>query len=321
MVRVAVVQAGSVPFDAGATTAKAVSLIADAAQSGATVAVFPEAFLGTYPKGLTFGSPVGRRTEEGRAEYSRYVSGAVALDGPELAEIADAATTHNVFTVIGVVERFGSTLYCTAVMLDPELGRVGHHRKLMPTGAERLIWGFGDGSTLPAVQSPAGRLGTVICWENYMPALRQAMYAQQLDIYCAPTADDRDTWSASMRHVALEGRCFVLSACQYITRSDYPADYAPAFGSEPGTVLMRGGSLIVDPTGKVVAGPVYNEETILSADIDLSVKTKGHLDFDAVGHYARPDVFELKVDRRPKHAVDFLGADGSEDWTGRTGSG
>lgn len=305
MVKVAVVQAGSVPFDAKATTSKAVTLVEEAARGGATTVLFPEAFLGTYPKGLTFGSPVGRRTEQGRREYARYAEGAVTLDGPELDEIAQAAADGNVFVVIGVVERLGGTLYCTAVMIDPERGRVGHHRKLMPTAAERLVWGFGDGSTLPVVDSPAGRVGTVICWENYMPALRQAMYAQDLAVYCAPTADDRDTWPASMQHIALEGRCFVLSACQYITRDAYPEDYDAAFGTEPGSVLMRGGSLVVDPTGSIIAGPVYGEETILYADLDPSLRTRWHLDFDAVGHYARPDVFELRVDRRPKQAVSF----------------
>ncbi|MFC7404606.1 carbon-nitrogen hydrolase family protein [Georgenia alba] len=305
MVKVAVVQAGSVPFDPAATTEKAVGLIAEAGRNGATTALFPEAFLGTYPKGLTFGSPVGRRTEQGREEYARYAAGAVTLDGPELTTIAEASAEHGVFVVLGIIERYGSTLYCTAVMIDPARGRVGHHRKLMPTGAERLVWGFGDGSTLPVVDSPAGRLGAVICWENYMPALRQAMYGQHLDVYCAPTADDRDTWPASMRHIALEGRCFVLSACQYVTRDDYPADYETAFGAEPGSVLMRGGSLIVDPSGTVLAGPVYEEETILYADLDPRMRARWHLDFDVVGHYARPDVFELRVDRRPKQAVTF----------------
>ncbi|GAA4415261.1 carbon-nitrogen hydrolase family protein [Georgenia halophila] len=310
MVKVAVVQAGSVPFDAVASTEKTVRLIGEAADGGARTVLFPEAFLGTYPKGLTFGSPVGRRTEAGRAEYARYAAGAVTLDGPELAAVAEAAAEHDIFVVLGIIEKVGGTLYCTVVMIDPERGRVGHHRKLMPTGAERLVWGFGDGSTLPVVDSPAGRLGTVICWENYMPALRQAMYGQQLDIYCAPTADDRDTWASSMQHVALEGRCFVLSACQYITRDDYPEDYEAAFGAEPGSVLMRGGSMIVDPSGAVLAGPVYNEETILYADLDPEMRARWHLDFDAVGHYARPDIFELRVDRRPKQAVTF------EDVTG-----
>ncbi|MBA0050608.1 carbon-nitrogen hydrolase family protein [Streptomyces sp. AJS327] len=307
MTRVAVIQSGSVPFDAGATTDRVVRLTAESAAEGARVAVFPEAFLGTYPKGLTFSSPVGRRTERGRREYQRYAEGAVSLDGPELARVAEAAREHGVFVVLGIVERLGRTLYCTAVLIDPARGLVGHHRKLMPTGSERLIWGFGDGSTLPVVDSPAGRIGTVICWENYMPLLRQAMYARGVEVYCAPTADDRDSWQHTVSHIALEGRCFVLSACQYITRSAYPDDYAPAFGQQPGDVLMRGGSVIVDPLGTVLAGPVFDEETILYADLDLTQKTRSHLDFDPVGHYARPDVFQLTVDSRPKTPVTFEG--------------
>lgn len=302
--RVAVVQTGSVPFDPQATVAKAVSLVAEAAAGGAQLVVFPEAFLGTYPKGLTFGAPVGTRTEAGRDEFLRYADGAVSLDGPEVQEIADAAREAGVFVVLGLIEKLGSTLYCTVALIDPAEGLVGHHRKLMPTAAERLIWGQGDGSTLPVVDSPAGRVGAVICWENYMPLLRTAMYAQDLDLYCAPTVDDRDVWQHTMTHIALEGRCFVLAACQFIRRTDYPDDYASAI--TPGDdVLIRGGSVIVDPLGRVLAGPLYGEEGILFADVDLDQRTRSHLDLDVVGHYARPDVFHLEVDDRPKAAVTF----------------
>ena len=303
MTRVAVVQTGSIPFDSAATTRKICGLLADAAQAGAELAVFPEATLGTYPKGLTFGAPVGRRTDAGRDEYQRYFDNAVTLDGPELEEIAEAARRTGVFTVLGIIERLGQTLYCTAVHIDAERGIVGHHRKLMPTGSERLIWGFGDGSTLPVVDSPAGRVGAVICWENYMPMLRMHMYAQGVQIYCAPTADDRDTWVPSMQHVALEGRCYVLTACQHITRGAYPEDHESALGDDPATVMMRGGSAIIDPLGRVLAGPDFSGETILYAEIDPDQILRGKFDFDVAGHYARPDVFRLTVDTRPRPAV------------------
>ncbi|MTV26767.1 carbon-nitrogen hydrolase family protein [Nitriliruptoraceae bacterium ZYF776] len=301
--RVAVVQAGSVPFDPAATTDKACALIHEAAAGDARLVVLPEAFLGTYPKGLTFGSPVGRRTPEGREDFLTYFRGAVELDGPELARVAEQARTDDVFVVIGTVERVGYTLYCTAVMIDPTDGIVGHHRKLMPTAGERLVWGFGDGSTLPVVDTEVGRVGTVICWENYMPLMRAAMYQQGVQVYCAPTADDRDGWQASMRHIALEGRCYVLSACQYLTRGDFPDDYRGVIGEAPDDVLMRGGSVIVGPLGDVLAGPSFDTEEILYAEVDLDEIVRSKLDFDPVGHYARPDVFQLAVDARAKVPV------------------
>lgn len=305
MTRVAVVQTGSVPFDTAATTRRICDLLEDAALAGAELAVFPEAALGTYPKGLTFGAPVGRRTDAGRDEYQRYFDGAVALDGPELEQVAEAARRTGVFTVLGIIERLGQTLYCTAVHIDAERGIVGHHRKLMPTGSERLIWGFGDGSTLPVHDSPAGRVGSVICWENYMPLLRQAMYAQGVEVYCAPTVDDRDTWQHTMAHIAMEGRCFVLAACQAIRAEDYGDDYASTLEPNDAGWLIRGGSAIYGPSGELLAGPVYDEEAILTADIDVSARSRTTFDFDAVGHYSRPDVFRLSVDTRPKPSVEF----------------
>ncbi|WP_080796371.1 carbon-nitrogen hydrolase family protein [Corynebacterium pacaense] len=303
MTTVALAQLGSVAFDPQATTQKAVDAIAGASASGAELIIFPEAFLGTYPKGLTFGSPIGKRTEQGRDEYLRYWNGAVELDGPELAEIAGAARDHCVFVVIGVVERVNRTLYCTAVMIDGQGHRVGHHRKVMPTGAERLVWGFGDGSTLPVVPSPAGALGTVICWENYMPLLRSAMYSQGIEIYCAPTADDRDSWIPSMRHIALEGRCYVITTCQVMYRSDYPDDYDCVISTDPGEPLMRGGSAVISPTGEVIAGPVFDEECVIYAEVDREEIIRQSLDFDVSGHYGRPDIFSLHLDDSPKNPL------------------
>lgn len=306
-VKVAVIQDSSVPFDAEATTAKAIDLLSSAAKEGAELIVFPEAFLGTYPKGLTFDAPIGTRLPEGRDEFLRYYDGAVEMTGPELKLIAESAAEHNVFVVLGIIERSGATLYCTAVYIDGAKGIVGKHRKLMPTGAERLIWGFGDGSTMKAVETDLGTVGAVICWENYMPHLRSAMYAQGVEIYCAPTADNRDTWASSMRHIAMEGRCFVLSACQFITRDEFAPDYRsilPETGSEP---VMRGGSMIVGPLGNVLAGPVFDERTILYADLSRADLIRSKLDFDVVGHYARPDVFSLQVDTEPKLPVKETG--------------
>ncbi|WP_280109995.1 carbon-nitrogen hydrolase family protein [Nitrospirillum viridazoti] len=301
--RVAVVQAASLPHDALASARKAADLIREAAANGARLVVFPEAFLGGYPKGASFGTPVGMRKPEGREEYRRYHEAAIALDGPEVELLAEATAATGTFVVIGVIERDGGTVYCTALLLDGEKGLVAKHRKLMPTGAERLIWGFGDGSTMPVIETPLGRVGAVICWENYMPMMRMAMYDQGITLYCAPTADDRDSWAATMRHIALEGRCFVLSACQHITRGAYPADFDCALGDDPGTVLLRGGSMIVAPLGTVLAGPHFGGESILYADIDPADVVRGKYDFDVAGHYARPDIFTLTVNVAAQRAV------------------
>lgn len=301
----AVVQASSIPFEPVASAEKAARLMREAAAVGARLAVFPEVFIGGYPKGASFGTPVGMRKPEGRDAFRRYHEGAIDLDGPELAILTEAVRETGLFVVIGCLERDGGTLYCTALFLDGEAGLVGKHRKLMPTGAERLIWGFGDGSTMPVFDTSLGRIGAVICWENYMPALRLAMYDKQISIYCAPTADDRDTWAPSMQHIALEGRCYVLSACQHITRGAFPADFECALGDEPDVVLMRGGSVIVSPHGQLLAGPDFSGETILYADIDLEEVVRGKYDFDVVGHYARPDIFRLTVDERPRAAVAY----------------
>ncbi len=307
--RAAVVQASACPADSAASAAKAASLIAEAGAGGARLAVFPEAFIGGYPKGASFGTPVGMRMPEGRSDYARYFDQAVTLDGPEVGAIREAAGAAALVVVIGIIERAGSTLYCTALIIDGAAGTMAHHRKLMPTGAERLIWGFGDGSTLPVVETALGQVGAVICWENYMPMMRMAMYAQGVTLYCAPTADDRDGWAATMRHVALEGRCHVLSACQFIRRGDYPADFDCALGDDPETVLMRGGSMIVGPLGDVLAGPDYSGEAILYADIDPKEIPRARYDFDVAGHYARPDVFRLEVDTRARPPVAFRGED------------
>jgi len=274
---VAVVQAGAVLFDSDASIAKAEGLIAEAARSGARLVLFPEAFIGGYPKGEDFGARVGSRTPEGRKLFRRYYEGALDVPGPGTARLGEAARAHGVWLVIGAIERGGGTLYCTALFFAPDGSLAGKHRKLMPTGMERLIWGFGDGSTMPVIETGFGRIGAVICWENYMPLLRTAMYAKGVQFYCAPTVDDRETWPVSMRHIALEGRCFVLSACQ-------------------ANEAIRGGSVIVGPLGQVLAGPCYSGECILTAELDTGEIAEGKFDLDVVGHYGRPDVFRLEVD-------------------------
>ncbi|MCO5121402.1 MAG: nitrilase [Burkholderiaceae bacterium] len=303
-----VVQAGSVGGDTAATVAKAADLIAQCGERGAGLAVFPEAFIGGYPKGANFSIYLGGRTPEGRQDFVSYWNSAIEVPGRETAAIGAAARAARIFVVMGVIERDGGTLYCTVLFFGPDGSLLGKHRKLMPTALERLCWGFGDGSTLTVVDTPWGKLGSVICWENYMPLLRAAMYDKQVALYCAPTADDRDSWAATMRHIALEGRCFVLSACQYLTLADFPSTMRNVLAQDPAEVLMRGGSMIVSPLGQVLAGPDFTGETILCAELDLDDVARGKFDFDATGHYARPDVFSLRVDERPQLAVDARGA-------------
>ena len=208
---------------------------------------------------------------------------------------------------MGLVERDAGTLYCSVVFISAQGEILGKHRKLMPTAMERLTWGFGDGSTLTVVETELARTGAVICWENYMPLLRMSMYAKGVQLYCAPTVDDRDSWLPSMQHIALEGRCFVLSACQYALRSDYPEDYDCIQGDDPDTLLIGGGSCIISPLGEVLAGPLRGEAGLLYTDIDLSLISQGKYDLDVVGHYARPDVFQLSVNSSAQQAVVFAG--------------
>jgi nitrilase len=302
-VKVAVLQAGSFVFDKTRTLDKVQVLCRQAAGSGARLVVFPEAFIGGYPKGIDFGARVGSRSPEGREDFRRYWEAAIDVPGPETAILGDIAASHQIHLVIGAVEREWGTLYCSVLFLGPDGKLQGKHRKLMPTAMERLIWGFGDGSTMPAIATEFGTIGAAICWENYMPLFRTAMYAKGVSLWCAPTVDDRDSWQPTMQHIALEGRCFVLSACQYLTRADCPEDYHPIQGDAPNTILIRGGSVIVSPLGQVLAGPLRDGEGILAAELDLGEIPRGKYDFDVVGHYARPDVFSLSVDDRPKRAV------------------
>ncbi|WP_020672697.1 nitrilase-related carbon-nitrogen hydrolase [Amycolatopsis nigrescens] len=300
-VRAVVVQAAPVAFDLARTLDKVDALAAEAAAEPVDLIVFPEAFVSCYPRGSNFGAVIGSRTAEGRAWYRRYWESSVDVPGPVTERLGAAAARCRAHLVIGVIERDLGTLYCTALTFSPDGALLGKHRKLMPTAAERLVWGFGDGSTMPVHDTPIGRLGTVICWENYMPLMRMHMYAQGVQLYCAPTADPRETWVASMRHVAAEGRCFVLSANQFARRGDYPADYPVA--GDPGDVLSVGNSVIVSPLGDVLAGPATEGETLLRAELDLGAIAEGKYDFDVAGHYSRPDIFTLEVDTRAKPPV------------------
>jgi nitrilase len=303
--RVAVVQAAPVLFDTPKSLQKCADLASDAAKQGVELVVFPEAFIGGYPKGHDFGVTLGIRSPEGREEFRRLFESAVEIPGPATVQLGLVARDHAVHLVVGVVEREGGTLFCTALIFGPDGHMLSKHRKLMPTAMERVIWGTGDGSTLPVVTTKLGKIGSVICWENYMPLLRTALYAKGIELYCAITVDDRETWIPTVRHIALEGRCFVLSACQFLQRSDLPSGYPTERLPVSQDVLIRGGSCIVGPLGELLAGPVYGEECVLTANLDRADLARAKFDFDVVGHYSRPDVFRLEVNERPMKSVVF----------------
>lgn len=306
VVRAAVVQAAPAIMDKKETLQIVRKLAFDAAGQGAKIILFPEAFIPCYPRGLTFGTVVGSRSPEGRKDFARYYENSIDVPGPEAEELGEIAAKCGAYLSIGVMERDGGTLYCTLLYYGPGGDLLAKHRKLLPTGSERLIWGQGDGSTLAAVDTPYGVMSGLICWENYMPLARTALYGRNTSIYLAPTADQREIWQSSMRHIALEGRCFVLSCNQFVTKDMYPRDLK-CYGeleSQP-EIMCRGGSAIIDPLGAYLAGPCWDREEILIADLDLSAIVEARYDFDVIGHYARPDVFTLLVNDEPHVGVDY----------------
>ena len=291
------------------TTDAAIEKLADfamrAREAGAGLVLFPEAFVGGYPRGSGFGAIVGSRTETGREAFRRYWESAIDVPGAHCTRIGEIAAQNAIYIVVGVIERDGGTLYCTVLFFAPDGAMMGKHRKLMPTASERLIWGYGNGSTMPVFDTPLGKVGAVICWENYMPLMRAAHYAKGIQIYCAPTADSRETWLPTVRHIAVEGRCFVLSSNLFARWSDYP-DADDSTHANADEIVCRGGSCIIDPFGTVLAGPHFDGETLLTADVDLAAIARGKFDFDVVGHYARPDVFRLVVNETDTQPVSFV---------------
>jgi nitrilase len=296
VINVAVVQAAPVLFDRAATVEKTIQLTAAAAAQGAQLVLFPEAFIPAYPRGLSFGAVVGSRTRAGRELWQRYWANSVEIPGPVTDILGQAARDQQLYLAIGVIERAGGTLYCTLLTFGPDGTLQGKHRKLKPTGSERLIWGEGDGSTLTTIETELGVIGGLICWENYMPLVRMALYQQGVEIYLAPTADARDSWQATLQHIACEGRCFVLGCNQYVTQSMVPPELHAELAEQP-EVMCRGGSAIISPLGEVLAGPLYGQEGILTAELDPGEVVRGKYDFDVAGHYHRPDVFDFKVKR------------------------
>jgi nitrilase len=291
---VAAVQAAPVFLDREATIDKVGILAKEAAGAGARLVTFPEGFVPTYPDWVWRTTPWA----DG-AWYARWIDQCVDVPGPACDALGAIALENQVFLAVPVNERDGGTVYNTLLYFGPDGTALGKHRKLVATGGERLAWGMGDGSTLTTFDTPFGRVGGLICWENYMPLARAAMYEQHVDILLAPTWDNSDVWVSSMRHIAKEGRCYVLGVTSCLRASDVPADIPgrdEIYGGDDDW-MSRGNTVIVDPYGEILAGPISETEGILYAEVDVATVRQSRRQFDAVGHYSRPDVFNFSVRR------------------------
>ena len=310
MTRIAIIQESPVYLDRKKTIEKAVQLVNKAASDGAELVVFPEAFISGYPAWiwrLRPGSDWGTSEEL----HSRLLDSSVDISAGDLKPLCDAAKKNKVSIVCGMNERDGllskATLYNTVVVIGVNGEVLNHHRKLMPTNPERMVWGFGDGSGLNVVDTPAGRVGTLLCWENYMPLARYSLYSQGVEVYIAPTYDSGDGWLGTMQHIAREGRCWVISSGVAITNSDIPADFPDREDLYPASEewINPGDSAVIAPGGEIVAGPLHQEKGILFAEIDSKRAGIAKRDLDITGHYSRPDIFTLSVNTKSQSPVEF----------------
>jgi nitrilase len=307
--KVAVIQKPPVLLDRARTIETALASIAEAASQGAGLLVFPEAYLPGYPTWIWRLKPGGDMALSGEL-HARLRENAVDLARGDLQPLQDAAARHGVTVVVGMNEldsKFsGTTLFNTVVVIGPNGALINRHRKLMPTNPERMVWGMGDATGLKVVDTPAGRLGSLICWESYMPLARYALYAQGIEIYVAPTWDAGETWLATMRHIAKEAGCWVIGTATALQGSDIPADFPERDRLfDPQEWINDGDAVVVKPTGAIAAGPLRREKGILYAEIDSEAARRARRSMDVCGHYSRPDLFSLSVDRRPLNPVTF----------------
>lgn len=295
--RIAVVQAAPVLFDKEACLEKTLALMEEAAANGAELIVFPELFIPGYPFGMTFGFTVGSRTAEGRADWKRYYDASILVPGPETARLAEAAKRLGVYVSLGISERDAvtATLYNSNLFIAPD-GTVMNHRKLKPTGSERVVWGDADRDFFPVMDTPWGPMGSMICWESYMPLARAALYQKGVALYISPNTNDNPEWQHTIRHIAIEGHCYFVNCDMIIPKSSYPKDLSDAAEAEiarlPETAC-RGGSCVIDPFGHAVTDTLWDEEGILYADLDMQQVPASRMEHDVCGHYARPDVTRL----------------------------
>lgn len=303
-IKVCLIQDAPVFFDKEKTLQKVELLCRQHAESGHQLIVFPESFIPGYPRGFSFGAKIGSRSEAGRNLYLKYYQNSFELETEDQDRLKKLCQELKIYLVIGVTERNrkSGSLYCSMLYFSPN-GLLGVHRKVKPTGTERLIWAEDSGKSLVSFDTKIGKMGGLICWENYMPLARMAMYQKGVEIYIAPTADARENWIATMKHIALEGRCFVLGCNQFFTKSMYSQEYQHEVKDDP-EVICSGGTVIVSPMGEILAGPLVGESGAVCAEIDLQEIIKSKLDFDPIGHYNRDDIFHFQVINQPDMKVE-----------------
>jgi nitrilase len=311
MTTIAIIQRPPVLLDREATITQAVQWVAEAAAAGASLIVLPESFIPGYPSWI-WRLGAGKDGAVMGQLHARLQTNSVDVGNGDLAGLCNAAKAYNVTIVCGISERDrthgGATLYNSVVVIGADGAVQNRHRKLMPTNPERMVHGLGDASGLRVIDTPVGRVGMLICWENYMPLARYALYAQGVEIYVAPTYDSGEGWICTMRHIALEGRCWVIGSGTVLRGEDIPEDF-PArtqLYPDPKEWINDGDSVVVDPQGKVVAGPLRRVSGILYADIDIDRVAPSRRTLDVTGHYARTDIFDLRVCRTPAAPVRFI---------------
>lgn len=296
--KIAVVQAEPVMFDKAACVQKTVDLIKEAAGKGAELIVFPELFIPGYPYGMTFGFTVGSRNEDGRQDWKRYYDSSILVPGEETGIIGQAAKEAGAYVSIGVSERDleTATLYNSNLFFSPEGELIAAHRKLKPTGSERVVWGDADREYFPVAKTPWGTMGSLICWESYMPLARVALYQKGVALYISPNTNDNAEWQSTIQHIAIEGRCYFINCDMFFTRKSYPDNLRARHEVDAlPEVVCRGGSCVIDPYGHYVTEPLWDREGIIYADLDMQKVPMSRMEFDPCGHYSRPDVLELKV--------------------------
>ena len=285
-------------FDKDKCVEKIIALIGEAAAKGAELIVFPELFIPGYPYGMTYGFTVGSRSRAGREDWKTYYDNSILADGAEMQSIVDCAKEHSVYVSVGYSERDAvtATLYNSNIMIAPD-GQTMNHRKLKPTGSERVIWGDADKDFFPVMETPWGPMGNLICWESYMPLARVALYQKGVALYISPNTNDNEEWQNTIRHIAIEGHCFFINADMYFTKDMYPKT---ASGDEEiakiNDIVCRGGSCVIDPYGHAVSETVWDKEEIIYADLDMQKVPASRMEHDVCGHYARPDVLKLSVE-------------------------